>query len=277
MKSTRRGFILTASQGVVGAAFAPALNAASARAMGDAQRVTLAQVPVTEDVAKNLAYARAAFAQAERDNAQWVFFPEMFLSGYYGGFRQEEVARAFEEICGLCRRSRISGLISTGWKEEGKIYDQIRLVDSQGECVGAYAKRLLCYTESYLTPGETPMVHVLNGVKLGTLICNDLWVTPGFSDGPNPHLSLQIARAGAQVIFQAINSGHEQEYRAYHESNQLLRAAEAKCPLVAVNAFEPPEVNATSGVVGTEFQHLVALPRDRVSIQTVEFTPAQRS
>jgi predicted amidohydrolase len=201
----------------------------------------------------------------------------MFVSGYYGGFHQDEVARAFEEICELCRQGRVRGLISTGWKEDGKILNQIRIVNSQGECVGVYAKRLLCYDESYLTPGDTRLVHTLDGVKFGTLICNDLWVTPGFSDGPNPHLSLAIARAGAQVIFQAINSGSDQRYRSYHESNQFVRTAEAKCPLVAVNAFKPPEVNATSGVVGTDFERLAALPRDRVSIETVEFTPAQRS
>jgi len=46
---------------------------------------------------------------------------------------------------------------------------------------------------------------------------------------------------------------------------------------VAVNAFTVPEVNATSGVVGTDFRHLVALPRDREVIQTVEFVPAVRA
>lgn len=277
MKSTRREFIRKTSQAVAGAALAPALNAASALAADQPQRVTLAQVPVTEEVAKNLEYAHAAFEQAGRDHAQWVFFPEMFISGYYGGFRQEDVARAFEEICGLCREGRISGLVSTGWKENGKTYDQIRIVDAQGECASIYAKRQLCYGEAYLAAGETPMVHTLNGIRFGTLICNDLWVTPGFSDGPDPHLSLQIARAGAQVIFQAVNSGSDQRYRSYHESNQFTRAAEAKCPFVAVNAFEPPEISDTSGVVGTDFQHLAALPRDRICIETVEFTPAQRS
>ena len=276
MKFARREFIRKTLRGAAGMALAPMMGRGSAFAADNVQRITLAQVPVTEDVTKNLGYAHEALAQAERDRAHWVFFPEMFLSGYYGGFRQEEVSRAFEEICALCRKARISGLISTGWKEQGKTYDQIRIVNSQGECVGVYAKRLLCYGESYLAPGETPMVHTLNGLKFGTLICNDLWVTPGFSDGPNPHLSLQIARAGAQVLFQAVNSGNNLRYRSYHESNQFVRAAEAKCPIVAVNAFEPPEINDTSGVVGTEFAHLAALPRDRASIQTVEFTPAQR-
>jgi len=99
-------------------------------------------------------------------------------------------------------------------------------------------------------------------------------VTPGFSDGPDPHLSLQAARLGAQVIFHHVNSGGDQRYRGYHESNHFTRAAEARCPIVAINAFAPPEVNATSGVVGTAFQHLAVLPRDREMIQTVTFVPA---
>ena len=43
-----------------------------------------------------------------------------------------------------------------------------------------------------------------------------------------------------------------------------------------INDLTAPEVNATSGVVGTDFRHLVALPRDREVIQTVEFVPSVR-
>ena len=90
-------------------------------------------------------------------------------------------------------------------------------------------------------------------------------------------MSLKQARAGAQVIFHLVNSGSNQKYRAYHESNHFTRAAEAKCPIVTCNGFRAPQVNATSGVVGTDFEHVVALPRDREVIRTVEFTPMERS
>ena len=59
---------------------------------------------------------------------------------------------------------------------------------------------------------------------------------PRYTDGPNPYLTLKQAKAGAQVIFHAVNSGGDQMYRNYHESNQTLRASEAKCPIVTVNA-----------------------------------------
>ena len=120
------------------------------------------------------------------------------------------------------------------------------------------------------------MLHVVGGIKFGTLICNDLWVTPGFSDGPDPHLTLRISKAGAQVIFHAVNSGNNLNLRPYQESNLLIRAWEAKCPIVAVNALTPPSSNVTSGVVGTNFKYLATLSRDCEVIETVEFIPVLR-
>jgi len=240
------------------------------------QRVTLAQVATTRNVADNLASARAAFQQARNDRANWILFPEGFLSGYYGGFHQEEVATAFAEVEQLCRDSHVTGLIGTVWKETGRIYNQIRIVSPAGKLVGRYVKTCLCYDESDWAAGGSPLVFEADGITFGTLICNDLWVTPGFSAGPNPHLSLKIARAGAQVIFHAVNSGSNLDYQTYHESNLLVRAAEAKCPIVIVNAYTPPAINARSGVVGIGFKYLETLPPDREIIQTVEFVPAAR-
>jgi len=240
------------------------------------QRVTLAQVATTKNVADNLAKARAAFQLARKDGANWILFPEGFLSGYYSGFNQGEVASAFTEVKQLCRDAQVTGLIGTGWKEAGKIYNQIRIVSPAGELLGQYAKNCLCYAESDWTAGGPPLVFEAGGIRFGALICNDLWVTPGFSDGPDPHLSLKIARAGAQVIFHSVNSGSDLNYESYHESNLVVRAAEAGCPIVIVNAYSPPQVNARSGVVGSGFNYLETLPRDREVLHTVEFIPALR-
>lgn len=152
-----------------------------------------------------------------------------------------------------------------------------RITSGPGKLAGQYAKTCLCYNESGFTPGGYPMIHVGGGIKFGTLICNDLWVTPGFSDGPDPRLTLRLAKAGAQVIFHAVNSGTDLNLRSYQESNLLIRAWEAKCPIVAVDAFTPPLCNVTSGVVGTNFKYLEVLPRDREAIKTVNFTPVYRA
>jgi len=115
----------------------------------------------------------------------------------------------------------------------------------------------------------------VNGLKVGTLICNDLWVTPGFTDGPNPHLTLQQARAGAQVIFHAVNSGSNAKYREYHESNVKVRSAEAKCPIVIVNAAADEPINCASGVV-VDFEYVKALPTKGEVVETVTFQPVVR-
>jgi len=274
----RREFLQNAAAIAVGGATCLRGGQAGETVAVKPRRATLAQVAIHKNVELNLTSARRAFEQAGEEKADFVLFPELFLTGGVRDIRQDEVAAGMVEIAELCRKFAMTGLVGTAWKEQDKLFNQVRIFDATGALAGAYNKKCLTYGDAKnVSPGTTPLVFSLDGLTAGVLICNDLWVTPGFTDGPNPHLTLQQARAGAQVIFHHILSGSDQRYRAYHESNQFVRAVEAKCPIVAVNAFTAPEVNATSGVVGTEFRHLVALPRDREVIQTVEFVPTVRT
>ncbi|HEV8248294.1 MAG TPA: carbon-nitrogen hydrolase family protein [Polyangiaceae bacterium] len=239
-------------------------------------KVTLAQIAVGEKVADNLARMKEALQQAKVDRADWILFPEGALSGYYGGFDQSEVADAFATVQGLCKDARVVGLVSTCWSEDGasKPHNEIRVVGRAGELVSRYAKTCLTYDDAKeFSAGGFPSVHEYEGVRFGTLICNDMWVTPGFSDGPDPHLSLKVARAGACVLFHAVSSGTDDRYRSYHESNLTLRSKEAGCPFVVVNAAGKEPINCASGVVfDLEFE--VALPRAGEHVETVSFTPA---
>lgn len=274
----RRGFLQSVVATAVGGACLRSAPAQETVTAAKPRRATLAQVALHKIVEKNLANARRAFEQAGKDKADYVLFPELFLTGGVRDIRQDEVAAGIAEIVELCRKFAVTGLVGTGWKEQDKLFNQVRIIDTKGALAGVYAKKCLTYGDAKtVSPGTTPLVFSVDGLTAGVLICNDLWVTPGFTDGPNPHLTLQQAREGAQVIFHHVFSGSDQRYRAYHESNQFVRAAEAKCAIVAVNAFTAPEVNATSGVVGTDFRHLVALARDREIIQTVEFAPTART
>jgi predicted amidohydrolase len=267
---SRREFLLAG-----GALALDRLARAQEKSAVKAQRATLAQILVTRSVAANLNRMRAAFGQAKNDRAGWIVFPEGALSGYTGGFDPKEVEAAFVEVRRLCKEAGVVGLIGTCWKEEAeKPHNQIRIVDRNGELVGRYAKTCLTYGDAKeYASGGFPLVHSAGGITFGTLICNDLWVTPGYTDGPNPHLTLQQAKAGAQVIFHAVNSGTDARFRAYHESNLALRAAEAKCPIVVVNAAsEKDEVNCASGIV-TAFEYAKMLPRKGEAVETVEFSP----
>jgi predicted amidohydrolase len=240
------------------------------------QRITLAQIFVTKDVDKNLQRMSDAFAQAKKDKAQWVLFPEGALSGYYAGFDEAKVTSAFARIEELCREAGVIGLVGTCWKEDRKTYNQVRIIGADGKLAGRYAKVCLTYGDAKeFAPGTFPLVHQIGDVTIGTLICNDLWVTPGFSDGPNPHLTLKQAKAGAQVIFHSVHSGNNQKYRDYHESNLKVRSLEAKCPIVVVNAAREEAVNCASGVV-QDGEYVESLPREGEVIRTVTFTPAPK-
>src|SRR5438874_6680015 len=117
MKPTRRRLFALLSAGTVQASHAAQLNQLRP------QRITLAQVVVSRSVEQNVATARRVFARATDDAAGWVLFPEGFLSGYYDGFRQPEVAEAFVEIQRLCRDHHTIGLIGTCWKEGTGIFN----------------------------------------------------------------------------------------------------------------------------------------------------------
>src|SRR4029450_12622355 len=217
----RRGFIQNAAALAVGGAIWPQRGQAGENvAAAKPRRATLAQVAVEKNVEKNLATARRVLEQAAAEKGEFVLFPEMFLTGYARDIRQDEAAAGMAEIAEMCRKFAVTALVGTAWKEEDKTFNQVRIIDAAGKLTGAYAKKCLTYGDAKtVSPGTTDLVFSASGLKVGILICNDLWVTPGYSDGPNPHLTLKQARAGAQVIFHHIFSGRDQGHRSYHGAN----------------------------------------------------------
>ena len=132
---------------------------------------------------------RRAFETAKRDGAEWIIFPEGALSGYTADFDAAFVSAAFDRARAMCREAGVYAVIGTSWEENGRKQNQVRIVDPQGKFVGAYSKICLTYDEAKgFVPGESIYVAEAGGVRFGTLICNDLWVTPGFTDGPDPRL-----------------------------------------------------------------------------------------
>jgi predicted amidohydrolase len=253
-------------------------KAASAPAKN--MKVTIAQTLVEDNVAANFQRMKKAFDQAIADGAGWIVFPEGALSGYTNHFKQSDVEPAYEALAELCKKNGIIGLISTCWYEPGdtaKPHNEIRIIDQTGKTASRYAKTILTYSDATaFVAGGYPMVHDVGGIRIGTLICNDMWVTPGYCDGPNTSLSLQIARQGAQVLFHAVNSGSaaaEGWHRNYHQSNVALRSAEAKIPFVEANAAHVSEqINCTSGVMH-KLAYQASLPLIGEAAVTVDLSP----
>lgn len=198
-----------------------------------------------------------------RANADFVLFPEMSLTGYHGEFSDKATRSAWRQIATACRQAYVTALVGTGCVEDGATYIQTRVYTDAGELLGTHEKLVPTSGDrECFRPGEVLRVFTHQGITFGCLICNDLWVTPGCGPYPDPRLTYQLSRKGAQVIFHSAHSGTSAIHIPYHESNLVLRAREGKLHIVTVNAADSTgPVNCRSGVVSPEGEWLAECPR----------------
>jgi len=231
------------------------------------------QMAVTDDVGQNELKILDAIDRAAGDKADFLVTPEGSLSGYRPDFNEEKVARSLEKITLAARKQAVGLFLGTCFIEteggKSSCFNQVRVYTPQGDYLGYYAKILRCSSPEDPTGGEVrdygqgqPKVFDYQGVKIGVLICNDLWATPGFTCLPNPYLPLQLKKLGAQVIVHSINSATDQRYKNFHKASVEAWAMTLKVPIVGVNAagLNGASVNAPSGVVGPKGESLYSAP-----------------
>ncbi len=232
-------------------------------------RVAGAQLPVTDDVQKNLASITRAINFASREKADVLVTPEGSLSGYTRHFDRAATRLAIEEVARRAREANVALVLGTCFSEpDGTIYDAQRFYQRDGTYLGFHSKILLCRRVAEpQKKGEvdffksTPIrTFQLNGLTVGGLICNDLWANPEYTPMPDPHLVHQLAGMGARIVFLSVNAGQGEGAelslnRAFHDSNLRLRARSAKVWIVVVDAGDPKglrESNCYSGVVAPD-------------------------
>lgn len=222
-------------------------------------RVAGVQMQVSPDLSENLPTILAHVAQID---AEYVLFPEMSLTGYHGNFSDAALEEAFRAIADACRTHERTALIGTGFRDESATYIQTRIFGPTGALVGTYEKQIPTIVDRpVFTPGTRLPVFSADGWSYGCLICNDMCVTPGWGPYSDPRLSYQLGQLGVHLIFHSVNSGGDQRYRAFHESNLSLRAMESKVYIVTVNAAcEAGPVNSGSGVMGPDGEWLIQCP-----------------
>ena len=221
-------------------------------------RVTGVQMTVASSKAANLP---KVLEHIERSKGDFVVFPELCLTGHNGEFSDARNTEAWRKIGTACRQSYITALVGTGARMDGDTYNQARIYDDTGELLGTQEKLVPVEKERKLfRPGPELRTFEHNGITFGCLIGNDLWVAPGFGPYADTRLSYQLSQQGVQVIFHLVDSGTDPSYATYFDSNLRLRAKEAKCPIVVVNAAAEEPLNVPSGIVSTEGEWLVKCP-----------------
>lgn len=232
-------------------------------------RVVGAQIPVTEDVARNLETITRAIDFAAREKADVLVTPEGSLSGYYAGFDGKATRQALETVVQRAKAAKLALVLGTCFEaEDGRRYNAQRFYDKDGRYLGYHAKILLCRrmsdpaAKAEVDSFQSRPLRTFNlfGLTTGGLICNDMWANPEYTPMDDPYLARRLADMGADLIFVSAFTGRGVGdsfalSRAFHESNLRMRARGAKRWVVSVNAADAAGekgLHAPSGVIAPD-------------------------
>lgn len=199
-------------------------------------RIALAQLNLfVGDVGGNTQRVIDTAAEArDRLKADLVLFPELSLSGYppedllfHKGMRRQ-VAAAMERV-----RSEVQGVaVMVGYPDytDDAIYNAAALI-RDGKVLANYHKQelpnyLVFDEKRYFKPGNESRIVELNGIRVGLLICEDVWE-------PNP--ARMACAAGAQLLVVINGSPYSLKYQRRREDSVRARIKDTGLPVVYVN------------------------------------------
>ncbi len=186
------------------------------------------------DLPANARRILEAAARARAAGASLVITPELSLCGYPP---EDLVLRpAFLDACErelAALASQVTeGVLLVGFPErhEGRRHNAM-VVIRDGRVAQVYRKQCLPnYTvfdeKRYFTPGDSPCVFDVDGVRFGLVICEDIWF---------PAPAAMAKAAGAQVLLVANGSPYHTRQQALRREQTIARAGETELPIVYVN------------------------------------------
>ncbi len=203
--------------------------------MTDRLRIALAQLnPTMGDLAGNLAKALAARVAAA--GADVILFPELFITGYPPEdliLKRAFVDDALAAVEALAADT-VSGpavLIGTPWREDGKLYNAVALLDG-GKIVARSLKRDLpnygVFDEKRVfSAGPLTGPLTVRGVKIGVPICEDIW--------SNDAIIAHMVGQGAEILLVPNGSPYEAGKEDVRLNLVKARVAETGRPMAYLN------------------------------------------
>lgn len=205
--------------------------------MSDSLSIAFAQInPVVGDVAGNVARIRAARAQAAADGAQLVVFPELVVSGYppedlvLKSAFLDAIEQAVEDLAADTADTGPAILVGAPWRVAGRLHNAALLLD-HGRVAASRLKHHLpnygVFDEARVfAPGPVPGPIQFRGVRLGVLVCEDMW----YSD-----VAETLAECGAEILVVPNGSPFELDKVGIRLARAKERVAETGLPLIYVN------------------------------------------
>src|SRR6185312_7116655 len=199
-------------------------------------RIAIAQLnQMVGDLSGNAERILAAVDAARRGGAELVVTPELSLCGYPP---EDLLLRpAFLRACAseLARlAARIAGpTVVVGYPELGEsgLRHNATAVIRDGRIIAGYRKHTLPnYTvfdeQRYFTPGTEPCVFDVAGMRVGLVICEDIWF---------PEPARRSRDKGAELIVVPNGSPYHTRQQSLRRGVVAARAVETGCAIVYVN------------------------------------------
>ncbi len=186
------------------------------------------------DIAGNLAKARAARAAAS--GADVILYSELFVTGYppedlvLKRALQDEARDAVKAFAADTADGGPAVLIGTPWRETGKLYNAVALLDDGRVAARTFKHDLPNYgvfdEKRVFTPGPLTGPLSVRGVRLGVPICEDIWT---------PEVVERLAETGGEIMLVPNGSPYEAGKEDVRLGLVTARVNEVQRPFVYLN------------------------------------------
>ncbi len=198
-------------------------------------RIAVASPPLPSSINDALSWLNKLSAEAAKQNAKVICFPETFIPGYpleeYSPEEgsPEKMEAALKKACSIAAQNNLAIVLPMDLYEDDQVYNAAAVIDADGKLLGYQTKNQLDPSEDVLwSPGTDRQLFEIEGLKFGITICHE-----GFR---YPESVRWAARAGAQVVFHPHCTGSNisgdiisewgDKYSPYYEKAIMLRAME---------------------------------------------------
>ncbi|MCC3305937.1 NAD+ synthase [Sneathiella sp. HT1-7] len=205
--------------------------------MTDHLKIALAQAnPTLGDIAGNVTLARAFREEAEAFGADIVVYPELFLTGYppedlveKPAF-QRTVQEAMEELVELTLDGGPAMLMSAPLVEDGNLYNAVCLLEEGKISARRFKNKLPNYgvfdEVRVFDAGPLPGPIPFKGVRLGVMICEDMWY---------PEVAECLSETGAEMLIVPNGSPYDHMKPDERLNHAIHRVTETGLPLIYLN------------------------------------------
>jgi NAD+ synthase len=204
--------------------------------MTDSLAITIAQLdPTVGDIAGNLAKLKRALKEAEGQGADLVVASELFVSGYPP---EDLVLKpAFVAACqgavlefAKATRGGPAVLLGSPWAQDGRLYNAALLL-ADGKVASLRFKHELpnygVFDEKRVfAAGPVPGPVSFKGVRLGVMVCEDMWF---------PSCAETLAESGAELLIVINGSPFDAGKLDERVMHATARIKETALPLLYVN------------------------------------------